>query len=216
MQLTYTREEILAEHDYARPHVAAGHRLHGGFDSDGNYLSPRSRLRPEAVRNWSEALRERGGCDLEVGLGLLSGPRYPNFAQVKLLLQKGLGQTLWNSLTTVGLVEARGRYLAQITAPDFQSCIEDDLSTFALGHLNRGLFEAHGLDEGGKSEEGIGGHDVMWFAVRDLAFGKDRYPIPEPPQRIGQAGNARLMPDLPAAHDQLLRFLMNLRERIIV
>ena len=46
----------------------------------------------------------------------------------------------------------------------------------AIGHLDRGLLLAHGLDEGGESADGpdgeaIGGHDVMWFVARDLAFG---------------------------------------------
>ncbi len=35
-QLVYTREELLRSHDYARPHVIAGHQLHGGFDVEGH------------------------------------------------------------------------------------------------------------------------------------------------------------------------------------
>ena len=45
----------------------------------------------------------------------------------------------------------------------------------ACGHLNLGLLYAHGMDEGGDPEhpEAGGAHDAMWFAARDLVFGKD-------------------------------------------
>ena len=36
----FTEEQILSEHDYARPHVEAGYRLHGGFDANDSYISP--------------------------------------------------------------------------------------------------------------------------------------------------------------------------------
>ena len=58
-QLVYPETEILREHDYASPHVAAGYRLHGGFDAEGGYLSPRSAVRPDAVRAWQERLVEK-------------------------------------------------------------------------------------------------------------------------------------------------------------
>ncbi len=213
MQLVYTSEEILSEHVYAVPQEVAGHRLHGGFDAAGRYLSPRTLKRPQAVANWADALRKRGGEPLEIGLDLLSGPRYPNFEQQKLLLSRDLGQTLWNSLTTIGRVEARGRFLAQIPAPAFEGVVLGDTASMTLGHLGKGLFTAHGLDVGGLPDHGIGGHDVMWFAVRDLAFGANCYPLPDPPEAVGgpgaQAGE-RVMPDLSAGHEQILRFLMNL------
>ena len=34
-KLVYTREELLASHPYAEYHMAAGHKLHGGFDRRG-------------------------------------------------------------------------------------------------------------------------------------------------------------------------------------
>ena len=61
-----------------------------------------------------------------------------------------------------------------------------DVSELAIGHLNRGLLRAHGLDEGGEPEAGLGGHDVMWFALRDLAFGKTEYPMPVVPDNIAR------------------------------
>ena len=59
MKLVRTEEELMREHDYARPHVEAGHRLHGGFDEEGKYVSPRTAVRWDAVRDWGNALRER-------------------------------------------------------------------------------------------------------------------------------------------------------------
>ena len=50
----------------------------------------------------------------------------------------------------------------------------------------------------------------MWFAARDLVFGKDKYPIPEPPGRIGREKSEREMLELPVEHEMLISFLMNL------
>lgn len=81
----------------------------------------------------------------------------------------------------------------------------------AIGHLNKGLLIAHGVDEGGIPEEGIGGHDVMWFIARDLAFGKDAYPDAEPPGRIARNEEGkRRMPAIPLPYEGFLSFLMNL------
>ena len=55
--LRFPREELLRSHDYARPHVVAGHRLHGGFDAAGRYVPPRTLVRGPAVAAWTEALR---------------------------------------------------------------------------------------------------------------------------------------------------------------
>lgn len=212
MQLSYSDEEILADHDYARPHVVDGHRLHGGFDAEGRYLPPRTLRRPEAVESWRAALRERGGEPLEIGLDLLAGPRYPNFAQQKLLLQHGLGETLWNTLTNIGRTEARGAMLAFLPAPSFDGIVAGaDTSEMTLGHLGP-LFVAHGRDEGGLPSLGIGGHDQMWFVARDLAFGRQCYPLPPELGRArpGAGEGARPMTELPPQVAELLRMLMGL------
>lgn len=210
-QLVYSREEILREHPYDKAHIVAGHRLHGGFDVDGGYISPRTLLREPAVEAWGEALRERGGNLLDADESLLSGVRYPTTAQQKLLLREGLKQPFWNSLTITGLIEGRGRLLAEAEFPDFQEVIREDISMTATGHLNKGMLVAHGLDEGGLPDQGIGGHDVMWFAARDLAFGPTGYPVPDVPQSIGRPdSDRRLAPEIPQAHEQTLLFLMNL------
>jgi hypothetical protein len=207
-RLTYTREELLRSHDYARPHRVAGRSLHGGFDAEGRYLPPRTLLRAPAVAAWTEALRARGGDRLAADASLLAGVRSPNLAQHRLLLQSGLGQTFWNQLTITGKIEARGRLLGEIAFPDLREFVFEDISEMAIGHLNRGLLEAHGLDEGGTRD--AGGHDVMWFALRDLAFGAVDYPDPEVPERITREEPARRFPEIPGAVERTLEFLANL------
>jgi len=208
-KLVYTEAELLAEHRYARPQIEAGYRLHGGFDTDGTYLSPRTFIRWPAVRAWQAALTERGFPLIDASTKLLRRGNYPSFEQQKLLLDLGLGQTLWNALTVTGFVEARGRRLAEFPAPDFQLIVEDDIAGTATGHLGRGLLRAHGFDEGGSPEKGEGGHDTMWFAVRDLLFGKDAYPLPIVPESLARPELGRLMPQIPLPHEQTVLMLMN-------
>ncbi len=210
-QLVYTREELLRSHDYARPHVIAGHRLHGGFDEEGHYISPRALVRAPAIEAWTESLRARGGDLLDADSSLLGGIRYPNEAQQKRLLLEGLQQTFWNNLTITGRIEGRGRMLAEVTFPDFQEIVEEDISGMGIGHLNKGLLFAHGIDEGGEPDKGIGGHDVMWFALRDLAFGETDFPEPGVPERIGRPEQRkRETPEIPETYEQTLMFLLNL------
>ncbi len=209
-QLVYGEEELLREHVYAAPHVVAGYRLHGGFGADGRYLSPRSALRPAAVRAWQRALAARGWKLIPADPSLLVAGSYPTFEQMKLLLESGLAQNLWNSLTITGIIEARGRLLCEVPVPDFQRIAEEDVGPMALGHLHKGLLRAHGLDEGGDPVRQLGGHDAMWFAIRDLVLGKDRYPIPEVPARIGRPdADERLAPELPADCERMILLLMN-------
>ena len=210
-KLTYTEAELLTDHDYASPHVIDGTRLHGGFDTEGAYVPPRSLGRVEAMAAWTAALAERGGRPLDADSSLLTGPRVPNLAQHRLLLERGAGQTFWNSLTITGKIEARGRLLAEMEFPDLQPAVVDDLTETAVGHLNSGLLFAHGIDEGGEPDKGIGGHDAMWFVARDLAFGPDAFDDVEPPERIGRPETGeRLVPEIPGPIEGLLSFLMNL------
>ena len=76
--------------------------------------------------------------------------------------------------------------------------------------MNKGLLTSHGWDEGGVPESGVGGHDIMWFAARDLVFGKDKFPIPEAPASIGREKPEREMEQLPPEHEMMISFLMNL------
>ena len=211
MPLRYSAEELLRSHPDLRPHVVAGHRLHGGFDREGRYVPPRSLVRAPAVEAWTRALRERGGDLLPADASLLAGVRYPSEEQQRLLIREGLDQTFWNTLTITGKIEARGRILADLPIPDLQRFVAEDISEMAVGHLHRGLLRAHGLDEGGEPEKGIGGHDVMWFALRDLAFGPRDYPDPEVPERISRPDDPRgEFRELPTPVEQLLSLLLNL------
>ncbi len=209
--LCYSEEELLRSHDYARPQVEAGHRLHGGFTASGEYVPPRTLVRGAAIEAWSAALRRRGGDLLAADATLLEGIRYPNGAQLKLLLLEGLGQTFWDMLTITGHIEARGRMLVDMPFPEFADFALEDTRELAVGHLKKGLLRAHGLDEGGEPSLGVGGHDVMWFALRDLAFGDERYPDPVVPQNIARPeGLTRLHPALPEAPQRGMDFLLNL------
>jgi hypothetical protein len=209
--LSFSEEQLLRSHAYARPHEAAGRRLHGGFDDVGRYLPPRTLLRAPAFEAWTDRLRERGGALLPADSSLLAGLRYPSEAQQKLLIREGLGQTFWNVLTITGKIEARGRILAEMTFPELQPVLVEDVSEMAIGHLNRGLLRAHGLDEGGEPELGIGGHDVMWFALRDLAFGTVSWPDPAVPDNIARPEPAsQRVPALPLAIERTIYFLLNL------
>ena len=172
------RDELLAEHAYARPHEVAGYHLHGGLDARGSYVPPRTLHRWPAVRAWQEALARRGFPLLEATTRLLESGPYPTLAQQKLLLRHGLGQTLWNALTITGVIEARGRLLIDLPAPDLQQVLVEDVSSTAIGHLQKGLLTAHGMDEGGDPRSRLGAHDAMWFAIRDLLFGRDAYRCP--------------------------------------
>ncbi len=209
MTLVYTKQELLADHAYAAPHVEAGYRLHGGFDAQGNYVSPRTLNRWPAIRAWSQALTARGHDLVDSSQALMVQGSFPNVAQQSLLLAHGFGRTLWDSLSVTGVVEARGRMLAEAEAPDFQAIVEEDISSTAVAHLNKGLLRAHGLDEGGDPERGEGGHDKMWFAVRDMLFGRHAYPHAEVPQSLSRPEPGRLMPQIPAEHERWILLLMN-------
>ncbi|HUW04158.1 MAG TPA: hypothetical protein VMW08_17520 [Acidimicrobiales bacterium] len=210
-QLAYTEAELMAEHDYAEPHVVDGRRMHGGMLADGTYQPPRTLVRGPAIDAWTAALRARGGDLLDADASLLDGVRLPNVEQARVLLRHGLTESFWNSLTIIGKIEAKGRLLADITFPELQPVIVEDISEMAIGHLNKGLLVAHGLDEGGQPDKGIGGHDEMWFAARDLAFGPDAHPDVEPMDNIGRedAGERRI-PELPPEIEGLVSFLANL------
>jgi hypothetical protein len=127
---------------------------------------------------------------------------------MKLLIREGLGQSFWNTLTITGRIEARGRVLADMTFPEFGPAVEEDVSEMGIGHLNRGLLEAHGIDEGG--EPGVGGHDQMWFALRDLAFGPADYPEPVIPDISRPESEAVEFEGIPLAIQRTVYFLANL------
>ena len=209
--LRYKRDDLMRSHDYAAPHIVNGEMLHGGMMADGSYMSPRALVREVAFTAWEAALAERDGEPLDADASLLDGLRMPTADQQAVLLRNGLGEPFWNGLTITGKIEARGRALATMEFPELQPAIVEDISEMAIGHLNEGLLVAHGLDEGGSPEEGIGGHDTMWFVVRDLAFGRDAYDDVDPPESIGRPDSGtRLVEEVDAATEGLISFLANL------
>lgn len=207
--LRWSRAELLADHAYARPHEAAGYALHGGLDADGGYLSPRTLNRWPAVRAWGEALEARGWPLVDCTTDLLEGEGYPTAAQHRLLIQNGVGRPLWNALSVTGVIEARGRALCDLACPDMRLLVVDDIADTATGHLGEGLLWAHGADEGGAPGSALGAHDAMWFAARDLVFGKGAYPHAEVPASIGREVEGREMPMLDPGFEQMVKFLMN-------
>ena len=208
--LRYGRADLMRSHPYARAHEAAGYRLHGGFTAEGAYVSPRTLVRTPAVRAWGEALEARGWPLIDATGDLLARDGYPSFAQHRMLLQAGLGQNLWDSLSITGIIEGRGQGLCGIAAPPFSALVAQPLADTATGHLDLGLLYAHGADEGGDpAKPGEGAHDAMWFAARDLVFGKGAWPVPEAPASISRDVDGREMPELPEGFEQFIKFLMN-------
>jgi hypothetical protein len=207
--LVFTEDELMQDHPGLAPHVVEGRRMHGGFHPDGMYQPPRAYVREPALAAWERALLRRGGAPLDADASLLGGVRLPTVSQSQVLLRHGLGETFWNGLTITGKIEARGRLLAEVQFPDLQPHIVEPIHEMAIGHLGKGLLKAHGFDEGGLA--GIGAHDQMWFAARDLAFGAGAYPDVMPPDNIArpEAGR-RLMPELPPEIEGLLSLMMNL------
>jgi hypothetical protein len=167
-QREYTEAELLASHDFEEPLVAGGVRCHGGFDADGDYVSPRTLHRVPAIRAWQAQHHEDFGTDL-LDLPLATWPEhYPNVAQGRFLLQSGVPEPIITTLTRIGTVEGFGAMIRHSVLPDLHSVIEEDTRGTALDHLGRGLYEAHARDEAGFGDEG--GHKQMWFAARDVAF----------------------------------------------
>ena len=208
-KVQWTQKEIEAHHDYAQPHVEVGLVLHGGFDAAGHYIPPRTLHRLTAVENWQQQLAAQGVDFIQANISLLKEDSYPNPEQQKLLLRRGMGQTLFNSLTNIGRTEAKGAVIGTIPVPDFQSIIAEDISGTCLGHLDKGLFTSHGWDEGGMPDKKVGAHDQMWFAARDLLWDPGTYDLPPeaaggPPGGDGQ----RTMPLIPEHHERVIRFMM--------
>jgi hypothetical protein len=167
-QVEFDEAELLASHRYAEPLIVGGVRCHGGFDDDGDYVSPRIANRVPAIAAWQAKHRRDFGTDL-LDLPLDTWPEhYPNVAQARFLIEHGVSQPISATLTRVGTVEGFGGMIRFSAVPDVQRLVDEDIRGTALAHLGAGLFEAHARDEAGF--EGEGGHEHMWYAARDVAF----------------------------------------------
>ena len=167
-QVTFTAEELLADHVVEAPLIAGGVRCHGGYDADGSYVSPRTLHRVPAIEAWKAQHTATFGTEI-LHVPLDTWPaNYPNVAQARHLIASGVPEPLIATLTRIGTVEGLGANIRLLQPGDLQRHFVEDIAGTAIDHLGRGLFEAHGRDEAGWEEEA--GHKDMWFAARDVAF----------------------------------------------
>ena len=174
LQLKWTEQELLADHHVVEPLVAGGVRCHGGFDADGDYVSPRTRNRVPAIRAWQQSHRDAFGTEILDAPLELWPEVFPNVAQSKYLLREGVREPMISALTRIGTVEGFGSMIRSVKVDDLQSHFDESIAGTAIEHLQQGLFEAHARDEAGWEAEG--GHKQMWFAARDVAF---EHPVSE-------------------------------------
>jgi hypothetical protein len=168
LQTEFTEEELLASDPVEAPLFAGEVRCHGGFDSDGAYVSPRTKNRWPAIQAWQAQRAEQFGTEL-LDIPLETWPEhYPNLDQAKYLLSEGVREPIISALTRIGTVEGFGSMIRYSQIPELQKLFEEDVRGTAMLHLDRGLYEAHARDEAGFDAEG--GHKQMWFAARDVAF----------------------------------------------
>ncbi len=169
-QLQFTEAELLADAPVDEPLFAGGVRCHGGFDERGTYVSPRTRHRVPAIAAWAEQNGARFKTEL-LDVPLERWERsFPSVDQARFLLQAGVPEPLMATLTRIGTVEGYGANIRLLKPKDLQRHFVEDVEGTAIDHLGRGLFEAHGRDEAGWEAEA--GHRDMWFAARDIAFGR--------------------------------------------
>jgi hypothetical protein len=167
-QVEFTAEELLADAPVVEPLIAGGVRCHGGFDADGNYVSPRTKHRVPAIEAWTarhEELTGNGRIDIPIDTW---PENFPNVAQARFLIGAGVPEPLVATLTRIGTVEGYGANIRLLQPSNLQRFFVEDIKGTAIDHLGAGLFEAHGRDEAGWELEA--GHKDMWFAARDIAF----------------------------------------------
>jgi hypothetical protein len=169
-QLIFEADELMATHPDLEPHVVGHRRCHGGFDSSGEYVPPRTLHRVPAIRAWQDRHRQEFGTELvDIGMDEFPAP-YPNLEQSRLLIEAGAPEPIVATLTRIGTVEGFGSFLRYSIVEDLQRWFDEDIEGTALAHLDRGLIEAHARDEAGDPESTEVGHNEMWFAARDVAF----------------------------------------------
>jgi hypothetical protein len=167
-QVEFTEAELLADHAIAEPLIANGVRCHGGFDPDGAYVSPRTANRWPAIRAWEEQRIEQFDTPI-LDVPLETWPdSFPNIEQSKFLIRHRVPEPTISLLTRIGTVEGFGGMLRLLPVPDFRATFDEDITGTAIAHIGTGLFEAHARDEAGFEDEA--GHNLMWFAARDIAF----------------------------------------------
>src|SRR5215471_8331142 len=173
-RLDFKFDELLASPKLEAPLIAGGVRCHGGFDTNGTYVSPRTLWRNPAIDAWqAQHLKTSHHPLLEIPKDAIP-PHLPSVAQAKLLLKEGVREPMVRTLTEIAIIEGFGATIRELPVPPLATFIREDVSGTALAHLTGGLFEAHARDEAGWGEEG--GHKQMWEAARDLALSKPKVP----------------------------------------
>ena len=130
---------------------------------------PRTLHRWPAIRAWEEQRVEQFGTPI-IDAPLDTWPvHFPNVEQSKFLLRHGVADPTIGELSRIGTVEGFGGMLRLTPTPDFTRCFAEEIDGTAIAHIDGGLFEAHARDESGFADQA--GHDRMWFAARDVAFG---------------------------------------------
>jgi hypothetical protein len=206
----FSYAELTASHAYRQAHQVRAWLFHGGFMADGGYLPPRSLHRPSAIEAWSDRLEQRGWPLIDCGPAERTADVFPNFEQHRVLLVAGCRRCLWDELTIVAVNEGKGEAMCHVPLMDLQAVVEDDLDDTLTGHLWKGLFWSHGVDEAGdRKTPGVGGHKQMWLAVRDLLFGEERLPWPQiDPMHTRPKAQAREAPALPLLIERLVESCM--------
>ncbi|HUP84041.1 MAG TPA: hypothetical protein VM143_00105 [Acidimicrobiales bacterium] len=223
LQVEYTEPELLADAHIAEPLIAGGVRCHGGFDDEGNYVSPRTKHRVPGIVAWQEKHIEEFDKPI-LDLPLETWPEhYPNNAQAVHLIKSGVPEPLIATLTRIGTVEGFGANIRFLQPGDMQNHFDESIKGTAIDHLGRGLFEAHGRDEAGWEKEA--GHKDMWFAARDIAFENPtaKVDIEGMLQRMGfgqgaGGGGGRIIPErvLPDDIDPNLEAIAGLMTRVLL
>ena len=210
-RLAFKFDELLSSPKFDQPLIAGGMRCHGGFDANGNYISPRTLWRNPAILAWQEQHLASSPLPLvEVPRDSVP-PHLPSVAQAKLLLKEGVREPMVRTLTEIAIVEGFGATIRDLPVPRMSSFIREDITGTALAHLTQGLFEAHARDEAGWGEEG--GHKQMWEAARDLALSKPKVPgdilMAIMQRRGGNNRGGRALPQFKEEVERLIGFMMN-------
>jgi len=207
-------DQILESDSFAEPLIANGVRCHGGFDADGNYVSPRVRFRGPAIAAWQSQLAREGHELIDIRRELMP-PQYPNLEQSVLLLSAGVRDPIVRALTIISIVEGFGAIIRDVEVPDLRALVREPIDGTALAHLNHGLFEAHARDESGYRDEG--GHKQMWEAARDLALENPKIPGDVLMRMMGRRNSrAKSARPFPQIDETLERLLSTMAQVLIV
>ncbi len=189
----------MAEAEFASRIHHGDELFHGGLDSDGGYVPPRSKHRLAAIDAWTKTLAAKGEPTTVMSVDQVWSDFFPNVEQTKILLRHGARDAMTRILTLIGITEGFGNTgMAALPVLEMQTYFKESIDGTCLAHLYKGMFEAHGNDEAGRGAEK--GHEDMWYAIRDEALDNppvtpDMYedlPISPPP---GYEGPAKPSPD---------------------